>query len=91
MAVGLPVIGTNLGGIPEVIVDGENGFLVSPKSPDQLADALMKFVNDQGLRISMGRRGRQIYEEDFTLSKMIRQVETLYDQLLKNKTRAAKT
>jgi len=91
MAVGLPVIGTNLGGIPEVILDGENGFLVSPESPEQLAEVLMKFVNDQGLRNSMGRRGRQIYEEKFTLSKMIRQVETLYDQLLENKTHALRT
>ncbi|MFA6411706.1 MAG: glycosyltransferase, partial [Syntrophales bacterium] len=75
------------GGIPEVITDGVNGFLVSPESPEQLAAALMKLVNDQGLRISMGRRGREIYEEKFTLSKMIRQVETLYDQLLEYKTR----
>jgi glycosyltransferase involved in cell wall biosynthesis len=82
MAVGLPVIGTNLGGIPEVIEDGENGFIVSPRSSEQLAEALKKLVNDQALRTNMGRRGRQIYEEKFTMPKMIKQIETLYDQLL---------
>ena len=82
MAVGLPIIGTDLGGIPEVIEDGENGFLVSPGSSEKLAEALKKLVNDQALRTGMGRRGRQIYEEKFTMPKMIRQIETLYDQLL---------
>ena len=87
MAVGLPVIGTNLGGIPEVIEDGENGFLVAPGSSKQLAEVLKKLVNDQVLRTGMGRRGRQIYEEKFTMPKMIQQIETLYDQLLADKIR----
>ncbi len=91
MAAGLPVIGTNLGGIPEIIVEGENGFLVAPGSPGQLADALVKLVDNQGLRVSMGRRGRELYEEKFTLSEMIHRIETLYDQLLENKTRVVRT
>jgi L-malate glycosyltransferase len=91
MAVGLPVIGTNLGGIPEVIEDGENGFLVSPRNPEQLAEALKKLVNDQTLRTGMGLRGRQMYEEKFTLPRMIRQIETLYDHFLERKVIAART
>lgn len=90
MAVGLPVIGTNLGGIPEVIEDDENGFLVSPGSSKQLAEALKKLVNDQVLRTGMGLRGRQMYEEKFTLPRMIRQIETLYNHLLERKVVAAK-
>jgi glycosyltransferase involved in cell wall biosynthesis len=90
MAVGLPVIGTDLGGIPEVIEDGENGFLVSPGSSKQLAEALKKLVNDQALRTGMGRRGRQMYEEKFTLPRMIQQIEALYDHLLERKVVAAK-
>jgi glycosyltransferase involved in cell wall biosynthesis len=85
MAVGLPVIGTGIGGIPEVIEDGENGFLVSPGSSEQLAEALKKLVNDQALRTVMGHRGRKIYEEKFTLPRMIRQIETLYDHFLERK------
>jgi len=91
MAVGLPVIGTDLGGIPEVIEDGENGFLVSPGSSEQLAEALKKLVNDQALRTVMGHRGRQMYEEKFALSRMIRQIETLYDHFLERKVIAVRT
>lgn len=85
MSVGLPVIGTDLGGIPEVIEDGENGFLVSPGSSEQLTEALRKLVADQALRTGMGLRGRQMYGEKFTMPKMIQQIETLYDQLLAEK------
>jgi len=91
MAVGLPVIGTEIGGIPEVIEDGENGFLVSPGSSEQLAEVLKKLVNDQALRTVMGHRGRKIYEEKFTLPRMIRQIETLYDYLLERKVIAIRT
>jgi glycosyltransferase involved in cell wall biosynthesis len=87
MSACLPVVGTAVGGIPEVIEDGENGFLVSPGSSEQLAEALKKLVNDQALRTGLGRRGRQIYEEKFTMPKMIQQIETLYDQLLAEKIR----
>lgn len=87
MSASLPVIGTEVGGIPEVIEDGESGFLVSPGSSEQLAEALKKLVNDQALRTGMGRRGRQIYEAKFTMPKMIQQIETLYDQLLAEKIR----
>lgn len=91
MAVGLPVIGTDLGGIPEVIEDGENGFLVSPGSSGQLAEALKKLVNDQTLRTCMGLRGRQMYEEKYTLPLMIRQIEILYDHFLERKVIAVRT
>jgi glycosyltransferase involved in cell wall biosynthesis len=85
MATGLPVIGTHIGGIPEVVQDGENGFLVSPGKPEALADAMTSLAKDKDLRARMGKRSRQIYEEKFSLSKMIRQVEALYDQLLEKK------
>ena len=88
MAAGLPVVGTDVGGIPEVIRNGENGFLVPPGSAEPLAQAIGKLVGDQELRIAMGCRGRQIYEERFTLSTMMTQIEALYDQLLDSKGRA---
>jgi glycosyltransferase involved in cell wall biosynthesis len=88
MAAGLPVVGTDVGGIPELIRNGENGFLVPPGSPKPLAQAIGTLVGDRELRIAMGRRGRQIYEARFTLSTMMTQVEALYDQLLERKDRA---
>jgi glycosyltransferase involved in cell wall biosynthesis len=91
MEAGLPVIGTDIGGIPEVINNGENGFLVPPGKPEALAHAMMSFAKDKELRIRMGRRSRQLYEEMFTLSNMIRQIETLYDRLSENKHHAVKS
>lgn len=88
MAAGLPVIGTEIGGIPELIRSGENGFLVAPGSVGALADAMVKLAKDGALRIRMGRRSRQIYEEMFTLSRMIQQIEALYERLLQKKSRA---
>jgi len=81
MAAGLPVIGTNLGGIPEVIADGENGILVPPARVDHLANALKRLANDREARLRMGRRSRQIYEAKFTLDGMIRHIEALYASL----------
>jgi len=85
MATGLPVVGTDLGGIPEVIEDGENGFLVSPGNSGQLAEALKKLIDDREMRKDMGYRGRKRFEEKFTLQRMIRQIEELYDYLLEKK------
>jgi glycosyltransferase involved in cell wall biosynthesis len=62
MAAGLPVIGTEIGGIPEVITNGENGFLVPPGRPEALADAIMSIAKDKDLGIRMGKRGRQLYD-----------------------------
>ena len=81
MAAGLPVIGTNLGGIPEVIADGENGILVPLARADLLADAMKRLATDREARLRMGRRSRQIYEANFTLDGMICHIEALYASL----------
>lgn len=87
MSASLPVIGTNLGGIPEVIQNGINGFLVPTENPYALADAMFILANEANLRIRMGRESRRIYEERFTLSNMIQQIEELYEHLQENKGR----
>jgi glycosyltransferase involved in cell wall biosynthesis len=57
-AFGKPVIGARRGGIPEMITDGENGFLFEPDRPDDLANAMRKLVHDSGLRARMGQVAR---------------------------------
>jgi glycosyltransferase involved in cell wall biosynthesis len=79
MAEGLPVIGTRLGGIPEVIDDRVNGLLVTPGSSHELADALEGLIMDKALREKMGKNGRQIYERKFTADKMIWEIQCLYE------------
>jgi glycosyltransferase involved in cell wall biosynthesis len=58
MAFGLPVVATRVGGIPDVIEDGENGLLIQPDRTDELADALRRLTSDPGLRERLGKLAR---------------------------------
>ena len=82
MACGLPVIGTRLGGIPELIEENVNGFLVTPGNPEELAVAVEKLISDKTARERMGRMGRRIFEKKFTVTKMTESIESLYDELI---------
>ncbi len=79
MASGKPVIGTRVGGIPEVVEDGVSGFLINKNSPAELADKILVLANDRELQLSMGHAGREICREKFELQGMVRQVMNLYD------------
>jgi glycosyltransferase involved in cell wall biosynthesis len=68
MRAGLPVVSSNEGSIPEVIIDGVNGFIVDPKDIDMLTDRVLKLINDHELRTQMGKAGREIYEKKFTIN-----------------------
>lgn len=85
MAEGLPVIGTKLGGIPEVIEDDVNGLLVAPGSSYELAGAMEKLIRGKGIREKMGQMGRKIYEQRFTVSKMNQNIEALYNENIKRR------
>ena len=63
MSFGLPIVASNVGGIPEQIRDGIDGFLVPPGDPDALALALQELIDNPDLRISMGKRGRKRLNE----------------------------
>lgn len=78
MSCGLPIITTNVGGNSEVVLDGATGFLVPPKRPDLVAEAIMKILNDIPKAHILGAFGRQRITQYFTLSKMIDKYEELY-------------
>ncbi len=65
MAMGRPIVTTNVPGCKETVVDGENGFLVEAKSPVSLARAMIKFLEDRTLIPKMGKRSREIAERKF--------------------------
>lgn len=67
MSVGLPVIGTNIGGIPEMIQDGVTGFTVSPDRPDVFANRLERLISDKTLRKNMGKKGLERFNQEFSL------------------------
>lgn len=75
MAMGKPVIGTNAGGLPEIIVDRETGYLVPPKDPEELAEAILRLAGSRKLRERMGKEGRQRAVERFDFGKSVRALE----------------
>lgn len=84
MACGLPVVATNVGGIPEQVGD-EAGRLVAPDDPRALADALAELADDPALRERLGQAGRRRVEEEFTLE---RQADGLHAAYLRTLARA---
>lgn len=85
MAVGKPVVGTRIGGIPEVIEDGVNGFLVEPGDAQGLAQALENLLEDPGKRLEMGERGRRRFEELFEFRRCHLRIFGLYEDLLRSR------
>ena len=82
MSAGVPVIGTRVGGIPEMVVDGQTGVLVPPSSPMELAAAIERLVHDAPLRALMSAAARRRATEQFGLGVHRRRLEAHYDALL---------
>ncbi|MGB2875031.1 MAG: glycosyltransferase family 4 protein [Gaiellaceae bacterium] len=81
MATGLPVIGTRVGGIPELVVDGETGLVVEPESPEALAAALDILAASPERRRELGQGGRERVQERFSAEGIARQTVALYEEL----------
>lgn len=73
LAAGLPVVATNVGGIPELVQDGENGFLIEPGDVKALAERLARLANDAALRRRMGERSR-VMAQAFALERVTAQL-----------------
>jgi len=84
MAYALPVVATRVGGLPEIVADGETGWLIPPGSPQALADAIDLASHDRAELADFGRRGRQKVEA-FSADIMTSRTEDLYRGLLGNR------
>lgn len=85
-ASGLPIVATDVGGNGEIVIDGETGFLVPPKDPGKLAQAMLHLMSlPQEERKHMGERARQYVEENFSLERVVDRWECLYRELLLKK------
>ena len=82
MGLGIPVIATNTGGIPEIIEDGISGILVPPKDPDSLSQALLDLISDEEKRKQIGEMGYKRFREHFTMSRTIEEIQQLYQEVL---------
>ncbi len=84
MAWGLPVIVTPVGGIPEVIIDHQNGLLVEPGSQDQLVKAMESLIRDESLRLSLGAAGRNSVK-DLSIHNYMESLAELYASAIQKK------
>ena len=85
MAAGKPVVATTVGGIPEVVVDGETGILVPPRNHHAMADAIVRLLADAPLRERMGAAGLARVRERFTAEVMVRNTLLVYERVAGNK------
>jgi phosphatidyl-myo-inositol dimannoside synthase len=77
MAFAKPLIGAAAGGIPDVVEDGENGFLVSPGDAEQLANVLQRLVTNKRLCIELGRRGAEIVRTKYRFESFCSELEAI--------------
>jgi glycosyltransferase involved in cell wall biosynthesis len=83
-ASGKPVVTTDTPGCRDLIKNGDNGFLVEPHNPLELADAIKKLLDDSNLRKSMGRRGREVVEKEYSEEKIVKKTLNIYHELMKD-------
>ena len=81
MASSKPVVVTNVGGLPEIVVPDRTGYLVEAKDAGALAEKIMVLLNDEALRKQMGEAGRKLVEERYSLRAMIDNYQQLYEDL----------
>jgi glycosyltransferase involved in cell wall biosynthesis len=85
MASSVPVVATNTGGISEVIVDGKNGFLVTPRGIESLSQRVIALLKDEKLRRIIGGSASVSLPTDFRRENMVRKTEELYEELISRK------
>lgn len=83
MASGLPVVATQVGGNPELVVDGTTGYLVPPADAEALASAIERYLDQPELGPRHGAAGRRRIEEGFSLERMVERYLSLYDSVMR--------
>ncbi|WP_210471210.1 glycosyltransferase family 4 protein [Sporosarcina sp. 6E9] len=84
MRCGLPILASNVGGVKETVYDSKNGYVVSKNDQDELVKKLTLLLTSTSLRLEMGRKGRLLFEENFTFEKMYNETDSFYKVILSN-------
>ena len=87
LAAGRPVVATRVGGIPEIVRDGETGLLVPPEDPAALAEAVLTLIADRDLAARLGAAGARLVREGFTFDTMVEGNERVYLDVLSKRRR----
>jgi len=85
---GLPVVASCVGGMEELVQDGITGFLVPPRNPEAMAEALQKLLDDAHLRRKFGLVAREKALNEFTLDRMLTKTHQVYEDVMKNRSRS---
>ncbi len=81
MGLAKPVVATRVGGNPELVRDGETGFLCPGGDAEAMADRMLRLLRNDRLRHDMGRRGREFFKANLTLEKMVNDTQRVYEEL----------
>ncbi len=85
MASGKPVVATKLGGVLDLVTDGETGYLYDPRTPDQAVDGIKKILSDEALARNFGRKARKVAEE-FSVERHYESLISLYGEAIVSQT-----
>lgn len=85
MAAGKPVVATQVGGNPELVLDGETGFLVPPRNSQALVASLVSLLTNKERAIQFSEKGKRRAEGQFSLQTMVRAYQALYDECLESR------
>ena len=90
MALGRPVVATDVGGVSEAVESGVTGLLVPTNDEAALAAAFLELVADPGLRRRLGEKGRQRYREGFGVDRMVEEYAQVFEEVLEAKRSASR-
>ena len=85
MAAQKPLVATNVGGVSEAVIDGVNGYLVPPRDPDALANAILKLMNDPDNAKQMSVKGRRLVEQRFSMEVFTDRFDGVYELALRRR------
>ena len=87
LAIGLPVVSTTVGSIPDVVIEGQTGFVVPPRDASALANRIVALLDEPALRTRMGVAGRALVQRSYSIEKMLTRLEGLYRRLVQSPVR----
>lgn len=86
-AVGMPSIAFNVDGVPEIVKDNHNGFLIRTKDVEQLANRIEKYIDNKELILLHGRNGRELVKGKWSIEDMVGKIDEIYQDLVQEKLR----
>lgn len=84
MAFGIPVVASAVGGVPGVIESGENGILVRPGKPQEIANAVVKIYRDKGFRCKISKKAIETINNKFSIKNWVKEIEAVYSEIVYN-------